>query len=70
MKRFEIKLPIIAVAFVMVGLIADFLPHPALGPGLIRSVFAMTFEEFDTNIRVTNLNLDESIGYADQNLAD
>ncbi|MEM7770191.1 MAG: hypothetical protein AAGA75_16800 [Cyanobacteria bacterium P01_E01_bin.6] len=33
----------------MMGLVADVLPHPALGPGLIQSWLSATFPEDESN---------------------
>ncbi|MEB3212984.1 MAG: hypothetical protein VKL39_16645 [Leptolyngbyaceae bacterium] len=45
MKRIEIKMPAIAFSFLLMGVFADLLPHPALGPGLIQSCFNTLFPD-------------------------
>lgn len=66
MKFLEIRFPLIAIAFVIVGLVADMLPHPALGPGLIQSVISRTSEAMHPDVQMTNRGGSEAVDYAVQ----
>ena len=54
MKPFQIRLSILAAAFLSIGLVTDLLPHPALGPGLIQSCMNAVFTEEIPDAQVAN----------------
>lgn len=45
MNSLKLRLITIASIFFVVGLVADLLPHPALGPGLIQSCLNAIFPD-------------------------
>lgn len=69
MKSLELRLPIIATAFFLMGLFADVLPHPALGPGLIQSSLEVIFPEED-NAQIAGSDLPFNLGQMPQEIPD
>ena len=70
MKSLELKLPIIAAAFLLMGLFADVLPHPALGPGLIQSGLEAVFPEEDNAPQIAGSDLPVNLGQMSQEFSD
>ena len=69
MKSLELRFPIIATAFFLMGLFADVLPHPALGPGLIQSGLEAVFPEED-NTQIADSDLPLNLGQTIQESSD
>jgi hypothetical protein len=59
MSHTPLRLPVIAFFFLLMGIVVDLLPHPALGPGLIQSSMGIIFAEQEG--APTNLGQNHSV---------